>query len=84
MRFFSFLDHFSIVFCEISYLRQGIHIRHTKDIHIRDTYKGYKKTTIDIHIHIRHTYKGYKNHAFQGAGNGKHTDHLFFRFGIIN
>lgn len=25
-----------------------------------------------------------KNHAFQGAGNGKHTDHLFFRFGIIN
>jgi hypothetical protein len=27
VRFFSFLNHFSIVFGEISYLRQGIHIR---------------------------------------------------------
>ena len=49
MRFFSFLDNFSIVFCEISYLRQGIHIR----LLLTDTKNMFGMHTTRVFIYIQ-------------------------------
>jgi hypothetical protein len=49
VRFFSFLDHFSIVFCEISYLRQGIYI----SLLLTDTKNMFGMHTTRVFIYIQ-------------------------------